>query len=221
MSQPRSPVALAACVLAAACAGAGGPKPANSPAPAVNPEPRAVDPEAGRASRMAKRIDALSPFRPEPLPVASDLTGIWYEVPGDTPPGPFKRPTPCFEGLGWVSLVQEGDAVMLRRTFPEPASGALRVETIDTTERASGRRDGDDLQLDGETEVVTTSRSLPRPPRREVTGHARWHLVYDRASGHLVGTHDRAPMRLAPLILVPRVDPGGAPRPDPCGSPPP
>ncbi len=152
------------------------------------------------------------------LPTALDLSGVWHEVPENAPAGPFRRPPPCYEGLGWVALEQSGERVTMLRRFAEPAQGVRLAVDIEQLELAAGVRRGDAVELDGE--LVRTSRPMyePGPTTRKVLARPHWTLTLDRGSGHLVGTRDGVAVRLAPLVLVP---PPGDALPNRCGAPPP
>jgi hypothetical protein len=150
------------------------------------------------------------------LPSAADLTGVWYEVPATAPPGPFRRPPPCYEGLGWIALEQRAEHVAMLRHFATPMQGMKPAEQIETHERAAGTRQHDAVELSAE--LVRETTNYRGHTRREVLARPRWSLAFDRTTGHLVGTRDEVALRLAPLVLV--APPDDTSMRERCGRPP-
>ncbi len=152
------------------------------------------------------------------VPSAIDLTGVWHDVPDNAPAGAFRRPPPCYEGLGFIALEQRGERVQMRRSFAEPMQGALPEYDIDQYERAAGTRRGDTIELSAELVRETRPTQEAGPTRREVVTRPSWTLTLDRGKGHLVGTRDGVAIRLAPLVLL---TPSGNPTMrERCGGPP-
>ena len=150
-----------------------------------------------------------------PLATPASWTGRWVLVPPDAPAGPVVAGLPCYEGLRFLTLAQQGAHVEAVFVVREPARGALMSEWQHESEAATGERSGDSARLRG-FRLVERGSSQRVEVGREC--HAvDFALAWDAARGHLVGTRDGAPVRYAPLV-------SRAPAPsavDPCGAPPP
>ncbi len=215
------------------CLGCGTASPAStrspeSPSTAAQPAPAPSASSAAAAS--ASDADPLAPssrlraMYPEQegkavLPTAQDLSGVWHEVPDSAAAGPLRRPPPCYEGLGWVAIEQSGSRVHFLLHFAEPAQGIRPEYDIDQYERGAGERKGDAIELTAELVRETRHHEQVGPARRQVLQRPRYRLAFDRTTGHLVGTRDAKPLRLAPLLLI--TPPGNPTMRDRCGGPPP
>ncbi|MEW5741193.1 MAG: hypothetical protein AB1938_19880 [Myxococcota bacterium] len=155
---------------------------------------------------------ALSPDAPKPSAV--DLTGAWTPVDANAASGPVVRGPVCYEGLRFVTLIQKDGVVEAVWVLREPARGARVERWARQAEAEVGRVTGASLHLEG---ALLNERGHVESEKTERTCRpVVIDLTYDGASGHLVGTRDGSPLRLAPLVFKPVES-----QTNPCGAPPP
>jgi hypothetical protein len=96
----------------------------------------------------------------------------------------------------------------------EPARGAMMETWSRQAEAEVGRVTGASLHLEGA--LLNERGNIHSEKTQRDCRPVVLELTFDGASGHLVGTRDRAPIRLAPLVFQ-----RAESQVNPCGSPPP
>lgn len=155
--------------------------------------------------------------RPPAQPGIVDVTGSWERVSSAS----VATVTRCAEGYLDVSgshdfsdhswlLVQRAERIELQaESARSEQRGQIRASTS-TCETAQGRIDGGALTLTGEecsrgTSEQEVHQGMPPGPLRSSRGIARpltYALSLEPGTGHLVGTRNGTPFRLAPVVFV-------------------
>lgn len=147
------------------------------------------------------------------LPTPADLTGVWAPVAADAGPGPFRVMEPCYAVPSFWAIEQRGTSIAMLHDVPQPVSGMMRTVRYSTRLFLEGTRNGGSWALTGES--VTEKQDSASAAGSQIVSRSALvaDLDYEDKTGHLVGTVGGGPVRLAPLILLPREKP--------CGPPPP
>jgi len=153
-----------------------------------------------------------------PVATAESLTGLWIPLPsgwlplpsrrvdasGRDPiaPGPVERAVGCQYHYGVEAvMMQRSDSRVTARWVYEPgASGAENREWSSLDEVAEGNAGDAGIQLSGVR--ILRSGFVDAPEVQTRFEPMTYDLRVDEETGHLVGTRNGEPYRLAPLVLV-------------------
>lgn len=154
-----------------------------------------------------------------PVAEADSLTGLWVKVLEDVPglklppakSGPVEWVLGCARGYEVMLLRVDGDRVVVKWAYKEPASGVMRPDWYEEAGRAEGSLHDGTVRLEGAH--VRVHGWTDRPETKVKCLPVQYELELDPDSGHLIGTRNNQPLRLAPLVVRARTAS--------CGDPPP